>query len=258
MATASLNKRWTWSDITLLLLAAGAHGLLLLLPLRPALPPVPISPVVSVRLLPWSPAEPVTDKAAAEKPPVPPPLPAVTTPPAHPPSHTDAASKPVDSLTADAAAQQSQDPEQDSQISWSANALLHAISELDSSLQDDSPAWRLGRPMRSPAPENWQRGTGAQALQPADNLFNGMTVAGQVEIIDRWRAADGSHNVVINLPNGTTVCGRAQAFNPMQPLVEPVMMFRECGGGGPMLRIPRTLSAREREQLSAGMQEPAG
>ena len=52
------------------------------------------------------------------------------------------------------------------------------------------------------------------------------------EIVDRWLAADGSHQVVVRLPNGDTVCGRGEAWDPLRPLVEPVMMFRGCGGGG--------------------------
>jgi len=66
----------------------------------------------------------------------------------------------------------------------------------------------------------------------AGNIFDGMYAPARVEIEDRWLAADGSHNVVVNLPDGSTMCGRAAAWNPLQPLVEHVMMFRNCGGGG--------------------------
>jgi len=79
-----------------------------------------------------------------------------------------------------------------------------------------------------------------------DNLFNGMAPPNKTEIADRWLAADGSHNVVINTPSGQTFCGRALAWDPMQPLVEHVMQFRPCGGGG-----ERTFKMTQRlEQLT--------
>jgi hypothetical protein len=70
------------------------------------------------------------------------------------------------------------------------------------------------------------------AWSPSGNLFDGMVAPPETEIVDRWLAADGSQNVVVNLPSGETLCGRAEAWNPMQALVEHVMMFRSCGGGG--------------------------
>lgn len=54
-----------------------------------------------------------------------------------------------------------------------------------------------------------------------------------METIDRWLAADGSQNVMITLPSGETYCGRAEAWNPMNPLIEPVMMYRPCGPSSP-------------------------
>ncbi len=54
---------------------------------------------------------------------------------------------------------------------------------------------------------------------------------GKTEIVDRWLAADGSQNVVINTP-GHTLCGRLLAWDPMQPLIEHVVQYRPCGGGG--------------------------
>ena len=65
-----------------------------------------------------------------------------------------------------------------------------------------------------------------------DNLFNGMVLPTKTEIVDRWLAADGTHNVVLNTPSGDTLCGRAQAWTPMNPLFEPIMTFWKCGGGG--------------------------
>jgi len=59
-----------------------------------------------------------------------------------------------------------------------------------------------------------------------------MTVPEKTEIVDRWLAADGSHNVVIETTTGHTLCGSARPWNPMNPLVEHLMMFRPCGGWG--------------------------
>lgn len=76
---------------------------------------------------------------------------------------------------------------------------------------------------------------------PEGNTFDGMMAPGESELVDRWQAADGSSNMVINTPNGETLCGRAEAWNPMQPLLEHLMMFRSCGGG------KRTFSMAARE-----------
>ena len=77
---------------------------------------------------------------------------------------------------------------------------------------------------------------------PERNTFDGMMAPVETELVDRWQASDGSSNVVINTPNGDTFCGRAEAWNPMQPLVEHLTMFRSCGGGG-----KRTFSMAARE-----------
>jgi hypothetical protein len=69
-----------------------------------------------------------------------------------------------------------------------------------------------------------------------------MIAPAETELLDRWQAADGSQNVVINTPRGETLCGRAEAWDPMHPLVEYVMLFRSCGGGG-----KRTFTMDKRE-----------
>jgi hypothetical protein len=98
-------------------------------------------------------------------------------------------------------------------------------SNLDSSVPEVSR--QLGKSQKaSPAKAN-----GEDLFSTPDHL-DGMYAPAEVEITDLWLAADGSHNVVVNLPNGDTVCGRALPWNPMQPLVEHVMLFRSCGGGG--------------------------
>lgn len=76
-------------------------------------------------------------------------------------------------------------------------------------------------------PENWR-----PSISLEDNLFNGMTKPAETEIVDAWLSSDGSHNVVINTPSGETLCGRQQAWDPMNPMIENLMMFKTCGGGG--------------------------
>jgi hypothetical protein len=90
----------------------------------------------------------------------------------------------------------------------------------------------LGEPALYTMPSNWRKGAGAKYFNPEENLFDGMVAPAKVEIVDRWLAADGSQNVVIKTPSGHTLCGRAEWSDPMRPLVEKVMMFRPCGGGG--------------------------
>lgn len=91
----------------------------------------------------------------------------------------------------------------------------------------EEPERRLGEFVRPPLPRNWQ-----PSLRLEPNRFDDVFLPGETEVIDRWLAADGSHNVVIRTAGGVTLCGRAQPWDPVRPLVEHVMMFRECGGGG--------------------------
>lgn len=105
--------------------------------------------------------------------------------------------------------------------------LLESASRLKWSFPEKSAGRQLGKPPAQTIPDNWR-----PRISVEDNLFNGMTVPATIEVVDRWLAADGSQNVVINTPGGETLCGRANARDPMNPLIEPVMMYRKCGGGG--------------------------
>jgi hypothetical protein len=105
--------------------------------------------------------------------------------------------------------------------------LLQSAADRDWPLAKEDTPRKLGVFLPRKVPENWRRG-----ITHENNMFNGMTVPRKVEIVDRWLSSDGSHNVVINTPTGDTFCGRGLAWDPMQPLVEHVMQFRPCGGGG--------------------------
>jgi len=91
------------------------------------------------------------------------------------------------------------------------------------------PTTRLAQENSSGAlPGNW---TGT-VLRIFPNRFNDLVLPERVEIIDRWRDPDGTIQVVLHTPKGETLCGRAAPWDPMEPLIEPVMMMRLCGGGG--------------------------
>jgi hypothetical protein len=202
------------------------HAGLLLLPLKPWQNDTPATPKrLTVNLLPLPAATPEATQPVPEQPeqldpkpePEPTPLRAAQVELAELPE------KPADPPPPEPAAS----PE-----SLTSLQLLELYRGSKPEEDEASPARRLGsaRPYQPPA--NWSKNAGSPYLAEFDNRFDGMVAPEDVEIVDRWMAADGSHNVVLNLPNGDTVCGRAEAYNPLQPLVEPVMMFRDCPGGG--------------------------
>jgi hypothetical protein len=63
-------------------------------------------------------------------------------------------------------------------------------------------------------------------------------------MVDQWLAADGSHNVMIRTSTGQVLCGRAESWNPMSPLVEPVMTYRACGDGRRTFEMPERVLLR--------------
>jgi hypothetical protein len=123
--------------------------------------------------------------------------------------------------------------------------LRRAVEQAAYARVEEKPGRQLGDQPDYKMPGNWKSGSGAPYLAEFENTFNGMTAPADVEIVDRWQAADGSHRVVLNLPNGDIVCGRAEANDPMQPLVEHIMLFGPCGGGG---KRTFTMPHRENQQ----------
>ena len=211
------DKRWKKQEAVWLLLAMLAHTLLLFMPIsRPAVG-TSMGNIINISLEAPSPA--VTDN----------PLPAPTIP-SYPhktkqfPGNDPPQPAPARPDSPEARSLQEHPP--DFAVLTAAGLLENAR---DGHLDRPAPisVRQLGIHARQELPRNWQ-----PASLPGDNLFNGMTVPDRTEIVDRWLAADGSHHVVLNLPNGETVCGRAEAWNPLQPLVENLMMFARCGGGG--------------------------
>jgi len=198
--------------------AAALHGLLLLLPHTPLHHPVDTQRPLSVSLqsreiprpeppLPSTPTEqvalPFSSPPAAAVPTTAPP--ALTVPNAltHPEEHIASAH---DMTTAE---------------------LLDLARQRESAPTRSLPERKLGVHTPQPLPPNWRPGAAEEA-----NRFDGMVLPDRGEIVDRWLSADGSHNVVIRTATGETYCGRVEAWNPTNPLYEPIMTFRTCGGGG--------------------------
>lgn len=125
--------------------------------------------------------------------------------------------------------------------------LLQSAIDRDWPLATEDEHRKLGVFTPRKMPENWRPG-----ITLEDNLFNGMTVPRRTEIVDRWISPDGSQNVVINTPTGDVLCGRGLAWNPMQPLVENVIQYRPCGGGG-----KRTFEMPDRYRKNADLGEIA-
>ena len=91
---------------------------------------------------------------------------------------------------------------------------------------------RLGESRPYSEPQNWQPYTGAEAVAPFDNTFNGMVLPDKAEVVDQWQASDGSQNVIVESPTGHRLCGRRERSDPMRPYVENLMQFHVCGGDG--------------------------
>lgn len=106
--------------------------------------------------------------------------------------------------------------------------LLDFAHRREWNLPEPSDPPRLGVPTPHPPPPNWRSDTPAE----------GAALPAKTGIVDQWLAADGSRNVMIRTPTGQVLCGRAEAWNPMSPLVEPVMMYRACGGGRRTFEMP--------------------
>lgn len=110
---------------------------------------------------------------------------------------------------------------------WSAAGLRDALNRFGFDTGAQEPSRALGLPPAPPGPSDGVTGGTPLGARIAESFAPARPV-----VLDRWLAADGSHHVVVELPGGETVCGRAERWDPMHPLVEHVMMFRSCAGGG--------------------------
>jgi hypothetical protein len=228
MVTSQYARRWNKSNLAWLALAIAIHGVLLLVPLRNWQVPVGLQPAIAIQLVPhgvrndepiiphvqpFEPARQVAAQSILE------PQQADVGPPEPMPAQPDPAVPEPPETT-------------DKPGTMSAARLIDLVSRMSSNARQ-SPFSRLpGSPPLGRHEPSWRRGSKSAASLPDNNLFDGMVAPAETELVDRWQAADGSNNVVINTPNGETLCGRAEAWDPLRPLMEPLMMFRSCGGGG--------------------------
>ncbi|NNL94276.1 MAG: hypothetical protein HKO64_01510 [Xanthomonadales bacterium] len=69
-------------------------------------------------------------------------------------------------------------------------------------------------------------------LPPVTTVFEDFYLPAENEIVDQWQDRNGTRHVVMRTPSGHTLCGRLDAWDPHNPLFEPVPMYRRCAGGG--------------------------
>jgi hypothetical protein len=220
--TVSTTQRWSSTQGAWLALAVLAHALLLLLPLSPFEFSAITTPPLQIRFTPFV--------RVAEKAPTEDPLLTANTPDSE---ATHRVGEDTAVAADPAAAETPVAAETAAERAPGHITLARLIDSLQHTTLDDPSVpmpLELGAGPARGFPSYWR--AGPAGLLPAENLFNSTANPAQPEIVDRWLAADGSHNVVVNLPNGDTLCGRALAWDPMRPLVENIMTFRSCAGGG--------------------------
>jgi hypothetical protein len=217
----SANKRWRTRDSLWpwLCLAIALHFLLLLVPARQEAPATASNIPMNLRLI----APPDVEKPFVEE---------NIFPKKEEPAIGNVSEAPaLPEEPALASQEQAESPaKQEStrgDVVPSTARLLDSASEIKWPLAAVNDSRRLGIFVPHPRPENWRSG-----IRIEDNLFNGMVLPSKTEIVDRWLSVDGTQNVVIHTPGGHTLCGRVQAWDPMQALDERLMHFRPCAGGG--------------------------
>jgi hypothetical protein len=245
MIEASSTRRWRKSDASWLLMALIVHLGLLLIPLTEPVAEKPHQPLLSVSLQPFVkdqvsvPTETLQEQEAEEM-----------VEPAEAPNTADEQNLPlVDNTVQDAPIEPTMEKPEERP---SAALLINSISFIETEEAEADTTLILGRTYSSTTPANWRPGTGTGAARYIENWFEGLALPRSTQIVDRWIANDGRQNVVVNLPNGMTMCGRREASDPLRPMVEQLMMFHSCGGGGKrtfsMARTePRSRVASSRE-----------
>jgi len=73
-------------------------------------------------------------------------------------------------------------------------------------------------------PANWTE----PVLLNTQTAFATAWLPPKVLVLDRWNNPDGSNRVHFRGPDGGLYCGRQEAFDPLEPLLEPVMLVRRC------------------------------
>ena len=236
MVTSRFARRWNNGSLAWLGLAVSLHGVLLLIPLREWQAPAGMQTAITVQLVSQ---ELRTDKPATPDAQAPEPArrvtaePArrVTAQPAMEVQQADAWPPALHAVQPDSVVlKPSETP--DKPVTMSTARLIDLASRMSSRTGQSPFGSQPGSPPPGRQDNSWRRGLNLGVGSPGNNRFDGMVAPAETELVDRWHAADGSNNVVIKTPGGDTLCGRAEAWDPMRPLMEPLMMFRSCGGGG--------------------------
>lgn len=226
MSLSSPRKRWKKSDVCWLAIAVGAHLALLLVPLKMPVSETLDQPLISISLTAF-----VEDSH----------LEPVKKPPEEPGDLAKPEVVPIDDAEPDIATDnkvaqiapiESSPDEIKEEVLPSAAQLIESISSIRIESSEPGATRLLGSSFSASPPPNWRAGTGTGASRYGDNWFEGMAAPRGTEIVDRWNSNDGSQNVVVNLPNGKTLCGRRAPPDPLRPMVENLMMFGPCPGGG--------------------------
>lgn len=218
IAQASPPLQWRYDHrkpaIPLVLaLALALHALLLLIPHQRPSHEFPRSPL-SVRI-----------DRQADRPTAPRDLPAPAARPAQP--SVDPRERPEEPPPARAEPPARDPVRTETRPQVTAELLLEQARDLDRRRR--APSARIpGVPAIPELPPNFVR----PLLPLRANAFDGRMSTGQQEVLDQWVEPGGAVNAVVRLPNGDVLCGRAAAWDPMNPLFEPVAMYRPCGGGG--------------------------
>jgi len=229
-------------DVLWLALAVLLHAMLLLVPPRQTSAPLGNSHVLSVELL-----APAATDPRAEKPR---PVAKARQMAVQPKKSSSRAAALISDETPPLASKPFDTGPEDTATTTTVARLIDSASQLKWNRPDEDEHRKLGEFVPPAAPANWRPGIAVE-----DNRFDDTVAPAATEIVDQWLAADGSQNLVIRTPTGHTLCGRARAWDPMNPLFEPVMMYRPCGGGGKRtFRMPH----RYRESRQAALSPSSG
>jgi hypothetical protein len=205
------------------------HGLLLLLPAQRGLKPSEVLQSLSITLQgvrkPAAVMETGLDPAPA--PPASVPVAPTAAPPATVPTATVTEQPPLPPPPMDFERTQ---PDSDPDLS--AARLLDDAFRMRWEVPGDAASRRLGQP----APR--LRFEPARSAGRDPSVRTGSLPDSGIEVVDRWRSADGSQNLLVRTASGGMLCGRAEAWDPLRPMAEPVMMWRDCGSGEPTFEWP--------------------
>lgn len=75
---------------------------------------------------------------------------------------------------------------------------------------------------------SWNPSWSTPVLEDLETAFSPYFAPAEAVMLDQWQEPGGARRVVMRLPSGDSVCGRAEPWDPLNPLVEPVPMFHRC------------------------------